>query len=204
VDPIPPITITSAVWKADLSMLKVNATTATTNVVLTYGTGTSPFGTMQFELGAWQGSIVLPSMPATVTVWSSVGAQATAVVVDGTSGGTVSGGGGGGGATGGGGGGGGATGGGGGGSTTPSGTFTLTAKAAGKGNITSSPVGINCGSSKGACTFSYTAGTLVTLTSKADAGSVFLGWTGDCASFTNQQTCTVTMDKARSVTATFK
>ena len=97
-------------------MLKVNATTATTNVVLTYGSGTTPFGTMQFELGAWQGSIVLPSMPATVTVWSSVGAQATAVVVDGTSGGSTSTGGGGGGGN---------TGGGGGGTTTSSGSYML-------------------------------------------------------------------------------
>jgi Fe-S cluster biogenesis protein NfuA len=68
----------------------------------------------------------------------------------------------------------------------------------GAGTVTSSPVGINCGST---CTANFAAGTQVTLAAQASAGSTFVGWSGAC-SVTGS--CTVTLDAAKSVTATFK
>jgi hypothetical protein len=67
----------------------------------------------------------------------------------------------------------------------------------GTGTVTSSPAGINCGST---CTASFTNGTMVTLTPTASADSTFTGWSGACS---GTGPCTVTMDQARSVTATF-
>lgn len=67
----------------------------------------------------------------------------------------------------------------------------------GVGSVTSSPVGINCGSD---CTEAYTAGTAVTLTAVAATGSTFAGYTGAC---TGTGACVVTVDAAKSVTATF-
>jgi uncharacterized repeat protein (TIGR02543 family) len=63
--------------------------------------------------------------------------------------------------------------------------------------VTSSPAGIDCGSD---CSESYSYNTVVTLTAAPDVGSVFDGWSGDC---TGTDPCNVTMDQARSVTATF-
>jgi uncharacterized repeat protein (TIGR02543 family) len=67
----------------------------------------------------------------------------------------------------------------------------------GTGTVTSSPAGIDCGAT---CTKSFTKNTVVTLTPAASAGSTFTGWSGDCS---GTGACTVTMDQARSVTATF-
>jgi uncharacterized repeat protein (TIGR02543 family) len=67
----------------------------------------------------------------------------------------------------------------------------------GAGTVTSAPPGISC---PGDCSEDYLDGTVVTLTQVADAGFVFTGWSGDC---TGTGTCQVTMDAARSVTATF-
>jgi uncharacterized repeat protein (TIGR02543 family) len=67
----------------------------------------------------------------------------------------------------------------------------------GTGTVTSSPAGIDCGAT---CTKSFTKNTVVTLTPTASAGSTFTGWSGDCS---GTGACTVTMDQARSVTATF-
>ncbi|MGI8515627.1 MAG: InlB B-repeat-containing protein [Acidimicrobiia bacterium] len=67
----------------------------------------------------------------------------------------------------------------------------------GGGTVTSDPAGIDCGSD---CTEDYTESTIVTLTANADALSVFIGWSGDCS---GTGTCVVTMDSAKSVTATF-
>ena len=67
----------------------------------------------------------------------------------------------------------------------------------GTGTVTSSPAGIDCGAT---CTKSFTKNTVVTLTPSASAGSTFTGWSGDCS---GTGACTVTMDQARSVTATF-
>jgi PKD repeat protein len=67
----------------------------------------------------------------------------------------------------------------------------------GSGEVSSSPAGISCG---GACQASFDAGTEVTLTATPDASSIFTGWSGDCS---GTESCRVTMDQARSVTATF-
>ncbi len=68
---------------------------------------------------------------------------------------------------------------------------------AGTGTITSTPAGINCGST---CTAEYSADSIVTLTASAAGGSVFAGWSGAC---TGTGSCEVTMSDAASVTATF-
>ncbi|MDG4556292.1 MAG: hypothetical protein P9F19_02675 [Candidatus Contendobacter sp.] len=74
----------------------------------------------------------------------------------------------------------------------------LTVFKAGAGAVTSSPAGIDCGAD---CDERYLAGTAVTLTATAASGSAFAGWSGACAGTTT--TCTVTMDAAQTVTATF-
>jgi len=82
----------------------------------------------------------------------------------------------------------------------PTGTsraLTVTRAGTGSGTITSSPSGINCGSS---CSASYASGASVTLTAAAASGSTFAGWSGAC---TGAATCTVAMTAAVSVTATF-
>jgi hypothetical protein len=79
------------------------------------------------------------------------------------------------------------------------GSFVLTVAKDGDGvgTVTSSPAGIDCGSD---CSESYTFNTVVTLTATAGERSIFSGWSGDCS---GTGTCMVTMDQARSVTATF-
>jgi hypothetical protein len=76
-------------------------------------------------------------------------------------------------------------------------TLTVTKSGAGSGTVTSSPPGIDCGT---ACAFDFANGQALTLTATASPGSVFSGWSGAC---TGTGTCAVTMDAARSVTATF-
>jgi hypothetical protein len=76
-------------------------------------------------------------------------------------------------------------------------TLTLAKAGAGSGNVTSSPAGIDCGTT---CSGSYTNGTSVTLTPTAAAGSTFGGWSGAC---TGTGSCVVSMTSAKSVTATF-
>jgi uncharacterized repeat protein (TIGR02543 family) len=78
-------------------------------------------------------------------------------------------------------------------------TFTLSVSLAGtgSGSVSSSPAGIDCGSD---CSESYDYNTMVTLTATPATGSDFTGWSGDC---TGTDPCVVTMDQARSVTATF-
>ena len=68
----------------------------------------------------------------------------------------------------------------------------------GSGSVSSSPVGIDCPTD---CSEAYDDGTVVTLTAVAATGSDFSGWSGEGCSGTG--TCQVTMDAARSVTATF-
>lgn len=79
-------------------------------------------------------------------------------------------------------------------------TFTLTVTKAGTGSgtVTSSPSGINCGTT---CSASFARGTVVTLTATAASGSTFTGWSG-CDSTSGNQ-CTVTMNASRTVTANF-
>ncbi len=78
-------------------------------------------------------------------------------------------------------------------------TFALTASKSGTGGgtIASSPGGIACG---GTCSANYTAGTTVTLTATAAAGSRFAGWNGACI---GTGSCIVVMDAAKAVSASF-
>jgi hypothetical protein len=69
----------------------------------------------------------------------------------------------------------------------------------GSGTVTSSPAGINCGST---CSASYDSGTVVTLTAGAAAGSTFGGWNGGGCSGTGV-VCSVSVNAATTVTATF-
>jgi alpha-tubulin suppressor-like RCC1 family protein len=80
------------------------------------------------------------------------------------------------------------------------GTFTLSVArgGAGTGNVTSNPPGIDCGVD---CSEPYNGGTSVTLTAVASGGSTFASWSG-CDSVSGA-TCTVALNAARTVTATF-
>jgi len=77
-------------------------------------------------------------------------------------------------------------------------TLTVSKSGAGSGTVTSSPAGINCGST---CTASYDNGTSVTLSAAAASGSTFAGWSGGGCSGTG--TCTVTLTTNTTVTAAF-
>jgi len=68
----------------------------------------------------------------------------------------------------------------------------------GFGKVTSSPGGIDCGSS---CTLTFPGGPqMVTLMATPDAGSRFDGWSGEC---TGTAQCVVNVNQGRNVTATF-
>jgi len=67
----------------------------------------------------------------------------------------------------------------------------------GTGTVTSSPTGINCGTT---CSASIAYGESVTLTAAAATGSTFAGWSGACS---GTSTCVLTLEAAASVTATF-
>ena len=75
-------------------------------------------------------------------------------------------------------------------------TLSLTKAGNGSGTVTSSPSGINCGST---CSASFTSSTIVTLTATAASGSTFSSWSGnsDCSDGS------VTLDASKSCTATF-
>jgi uncharacterized repeat protein (TIGR02543 family) len=78
-------------------------------------------------------------------------------------------------------------------------SYTLTVANPGSGGtISSTPGGISCAS---ACSSSYTAGTVVTLTEQAASGHSFGGWGGACTG--SASSCTVTMSAAQSVSASF-
>ncbi len=74
---------------------------------------------------------------------------------------------------------------------------TLTVTKAGTGGGIVTATGISCGAD---CSEIYNYGTAVTLTAAPTAGSTFVGWSGAC---TGTGTCNVTIDAAKSVTATF-
>jgi hypothetical protein len=77
-------------------------------------------------------------------------------------------------------------------------SLAVTKDGTGSGTVTSSPAGINCGST---CSANFDQGTSVVLTGTAAAGSRFGSWSGCDSSSGNQ--CTVNMTAAKSVTATF-
>ncbi len=79
----------------------------------------------------------------------------------------------------------------------PAPTFALTVTVNGSGGVGSSPNGITCPST---CTAPFAQGQVVTLAATPTSGQVFTGWSGAC---TGTSTCTVTMNAAASVTATF-
>lgn len=75
--------------------------------------------------------------------------------------------------------------------------LTVTLAGTGDGGVTSSPAGIDCGTD---CAEDYAEDTVVTLTATATGSSSFGGWSGACS---GTGTCSVTMDAAKSVTASF-
>ncbi len=162
--PVPTVTILSADWDPVTLLFKVVADTSYANSVLTFGTdaASGPIGTMQFELGQWKGSILMPTFPTTATVWNSNGGQASMAVTN--KGVKASGGGGGGG-----------------GSTTTSTTYKLSTSTTGKGTIAISPSGTT-----------FAAGTVVTLTATPAAGSPWVGWSGGVVSKSQTITITMT------------
>jgi hypothetical protein len=85
-----------------------------------------------------------------------------------------------------------------GGSSGAFGTLSLSKTGTGTGKTSSSPTGIDCGQD---CNEQYTAGTSVTLTAVADAGSIFKGWSGGRCSGTDQ--CSVTITANIIITAKF-
>jgi len=77
-------------------------------------------------------------------------------------------------------------------------SLTVNRAGTGSGTVTSNPPGIDCGAT---CSASYASGTVVTLTATPDLVSIFNGWSG-CDTVAGT-TCTVTMNAARTVTASF-
>ncbi len=76
-------------------------------------------------------------------------------------------------------------------------SFPLTVTKVGSGVVRSSPAGVDCGAT---CQASYVRGTSVTLAATPAAGWSFGGWSGACS---GTGPCSVTVDQARAVTATF-
>ncbi|OAQ20917.1 InlB B-repeat-containing protein [Thermosulfurimonas dismutans] len=79
--------------------------------------------------------------------------------------------------------------------------YTLSVSRTGSGTITSSPSGINCGST---CSASFDRGITVRLTAFPNIDSIFTGWGGDCAGCGSNATCSVVMDGAKSCSAQFE
>lgn len=79
-------------------------------------------------------------------------------------------------------------------------SYTVTVQKAGNGSgvVASSPSGIQCGST---CAAVYGYGATVSLAATAAASTRFVGWSGACTGA--DTVCTVTVDAAQSVTATF-
>ena len=75
--------------------------------------------------------------------------------------------------------------------------YTLDASTTGTGTISSTPVGISCGSD---CTEDYFDGTQVALTAAPGGGFTFNGWSGAC---TGTSSCSVSMTQSQSVVADF-
>ena len=77
-------------------------------------------------------------------------------------------------------------------------TLTVSKGGTGSGTVTSSPPGINCGST---CSYGFAYNTVVTLTATPTAPSTFGGWSEAGCSGTGN--CIITMSAAQSVSATF-
>lgn len=76
--------------------------------------------------------------------------------------------------------------------------LTVAQEGTGAGIVISTPPGVDCGIT---CTVQLNHGTPVSLTATAAVSSTFTGWQGACAGLT--PVCTLTLDRAQQVTATF-
>ncbi len=81
--------------------------------------------------------------------------------------------------------------------TLPTHTLTVIKTGSGNGTITETRGSLSCRST---CTASASIGLRITLVATPGPGSTFAGWSGACR---GRGTCQVTMNQARSVTATF-
>lgn len=80
-------------------------------------------------------------------------------------------------------------------------TLTVVLDGPGAGVVSSSPAGINC---PGACEADFESGTAVRLVARADDGSVFAAWSGDCVADADFPfVARVTVDADKTCTATF-
>ena len=77
-------------------------------------------------------------------------------------------------------------------------SITVITNGSGSGTVTSNPKGISCGTT---CFNGFSSGKKVTLSATPDATSIFVRWEGDCTG--TQTSCTVTVNKAKTVTAVF-
>jgi phospholipase C len=75
--------------------------------------------------------------------------------------------------------------------------FSLTVSTSGSGIVSSTPAGINCGTT---CSASFAAGSSVTLTATPAAGDSFSGWSGACS---GAGKCTVVLNADTTVGAAF-
>jgi hypothetical protein len=82
--------------------------------------------------------------------------------------------------------------------TIPAQVLTVVVGGSGGGTVTSTPAGIACVQGGSSCTATFPYGSQVTL--NATTSGVFTGWTGACSGVS---ACTVTLDQARGVGATF-
>lgn len=80
-------------------------------------------------------------------------------------------------------------------------TVNKTGAESNKGTVTSSPAGISCAKNCSTASAPFAQGSAVTLTAKAVGNARLGNWSGACSG--SATTCTVTMDAAKSVTATF-
>jgi len=78
-------------------------------------------------------------------------------------------------------------------------TKALTLTISGTGSVSSAPTGVACSVS---CVTNATTGTAYVLTATPGTGQIFTGWSGT-AGCTGTGSCSVTMDAAKAVTATF-
>jgi hypothetical protein len=77
----------------------------------------------------------------------------------------------------------------------------VTISGPGVGKVASNPVGIKCGQSGTACSFTFPQDSVVTLKATAAAASVFQSWTGDCDG--QGAVCSLTLPHGRSTEAVF-
>lgn len=76
--------------------------------------------------------------------------------------------------------------------------LTVVKAGSGRGVVSSSPTGLDCGAR---CVTGFDLGAQVTLTATASSGSTFTGWSGAC---TGTSTCTLSLSAAAEVVATFE